>query len=95
MEEAVPSDALARERGEMAKKIADIEAELAAVKEESSKKDNMISSLKKKAELVTRNSDELNEARALFGAEKKALEDALHVNLSCLLGSQCWHRFTM
>lgn len=64
MEEAVRSDALARERGEMAKKIADIEAELAAVKEASSKKDNMISSLKKKAKLVTRYSDELNEAHA-------------------------------
>lgn len=77
-EESVRSDAFARERGEMANKMARMEAELAAVKEASYRKDNMISSLKKKGELVTRYSDELKEARAQFAAEKRALEDALH-----------------
>jgi len=78
MEEAVRSDALTRERGEMAKKMTDMEAELVAAKKVNLEKDNMIAFLGKKAELVTRYSDELKEVRAQFVAKKKALEDALH-----------------
>ena len=78
MEDVVCSDALTRERDEMAKKMAEMEAELVAAKVANFEKDNMIAILKKKSDLASRYSDELRKARAQFAAEKKALEDALH-----------------
>jgi len=74
MEDVVRSNALTRERGEMA----EMEAKVVVTKAENSEKDNMIAILKKKSDLASRYSDELREARAQFAAEKKALEDALY-----------------
>jgi hypothetical protein len=78
MEEAVRSDTLAHERDETAKKMAELEAEVAALREGSSDKDKMIAFLDEKAESASRYHRELNEVRARFAAEKKVLEDALH-----------------
>jgi len=77
MEEVVRSDALTRERGEMAKRMADLEAELAAVKKADLEKDKMIAFLEKKADSASRCYNELREVRAKFVAEKRVLEDAL------------------
>jgi len=73
IEEVVRSDALTRERIEMAKNMAEMEAELVAAKAVNSEKDNMIAFLEKKSDLASRYSDELREARAQLAAEKKAL----------------------
>jgi hypothetical protein len=76
-EEAVRSDAIACERGEMAKKMTDMEAEPAALKKGASEKDEMIAFLKGKAESGFCCQHELEEVRAKFVVEKKVLENAL------------------
>jgi len=78
MEEMVCSDALPRERGEMAKRMTELEAELAALKKGDSEKDKMIAFLEEKADSASRYYNELKEVRTKFAAEKKVLEDALH-----------------
>lgn len=77
MEEAVRSDALARERDETAKKMVELEVEVTALREGASDKDKMIPFLEEKAESASRYHRELNEVRARFAAEKKVLEDTL------------------
>jgi len=77
MEEMVCSDALPRERGEMAKRMTELEAELAALKKGDSEKDKMIAFLEEKADSASRYYNELKEVRTKFAAEKKVLEDAL------------------
>ena len=64
VEEVVRSDAHTCERSEMAKKMAEMEAKLVAVKAANSEKNNMIAFLEKKSDLASRYSDELREARA-------------------------------
>lgn len=76
-EEAVRSKALARERGETAKKMAKLEAKVIVLKEGTSDKDMMIAFLKEKAESTSRYHNELSEVRAMFTTEKKVLDDAL------------------
>jgi len=78
MEEVVRSDALARERGEMAKRMAEMEVKLAPVKKADLEKDNMIAFLEEKTYLSSRYHNELKEVRARFAAEKRVLEDVLH-----------------
>jgi len=77
MEEVVRFDALTHEHGEMAKRIVELEAELAAVKKAGLEKDKMIAFLEEKANLSSRYYNELKEVRANFVAKKKVLEDAL------------------
>jgi hypothetical protein len=77
MEEAVRADALARERKATVKKVADLEAEVAALKAGATEKDQMIAFLEEKAEMGSRSGRELHEGRDKFAAEKRALEDAL------------------
>ena len=76
-EEAVHSDALTREKEELAKRMAKLEAELAAVKKVASEKDKLFAFLEEKADLAARYYHELKEVRAKFVVEKKVLEDAL------------------
>jgi cell division protein FtsB len=77
MEEAVRADALAREQEATTKKVADLEAEVVALKASVSEKDQLIAFLEEEAEMGSRCRRELTEARAKFAAEKRALEDAL------------------
>lgn len=77
MEEVVRSNALTCERGEMSKRMAELEAELAATKKADSEKDEMISFLEKKADSASRYYNVLKEVCAKFVVEKKTLEDAL------------------
>ena len=76
-EEVVRSDALAREKEMLSKRIADMEAELVASRKVSAEKDKMLAFLEKKADSATRYYQELKEVHALFAAEKEALENAL------------------
>jgi len=76
-EEVVRSYALAREKEVMAKRIAELEAELTASKRAALEKDKLFVFLEEKANSTTRYYHELKEVRAKFVAEKKALEDAL------------------
>lgn len=80
-EEVVHSDALTREREDMAKRMVELEAELAAAKKFALEKDKMFSFLEEKADSATRYYHELKEVRAKFDVEKKALEDALRDSL--------------
>jgi len=75
--EVVRSDALTREREDMAKRMVELEAELAVAKKSALEKDKMFSFLEEKADFVTRYYHELKEVRAKFVVEKKALENAL------------------
>jgi hypothetical protein len=77
MEEAVRADALAREREVTTKRIADLEAEVAALKASASENGKIIAFLEEKAEVGSRCRRELTEVRTKFAAEKRALEDAL------------------
>jgi len=76
-EEAVRSDALTQQKEEMAKRMAELEAELAAAKKVASEKDKLFASLEEKEDLAARYYHELKEVRAKFVVEKKVLEDAL------------------
>ena len=76
-EEVVRSDALAREKDMMPKRIADLETELVASRKLSAEKDKMLAFLEKKADSIARYYQELKVARVKFAAEKKALENAL------------------
>jgi hypothetical protein len=57
--------------------MAELEAEVTALRAGASDKDKMIAFLEEKAESAPRSHRELNEVRARFAAEKKVLEDAL------------------
>jgi hypothetical protein len=76
-EETVRSDALTWEKEVMAKRMAELEAELAAAKKSALEKDKMFAFLEDKADSANRYYHELKEVRAKFDVEKKALEDAL------------------
>jgi hypothetical protein len=76
MEEVVRADAVSCEREATAKKVADLEAEVVALKAGASEKDQKIAFLEVKAEMGSRYRRKLTEARAKFAAEKRALEDA-------------------
>jgi hypothetical protein len=77
MEDAVRADALAREREATTKRIAELEAEVAALKANASENGKLIAFMEEKAEVGSRCCRELTEVRAKFAAEKRALEDAL------------------
>jgi chromosome segregation ATPase len=77
MEEAVRADALARERETTTKRIAELEAEVVAMKASASENDKLIAFLKEKVDMGSRCRRELTEVRAKYAAEKRALEDAL------------------
>jgi hypothetical protein len=77
MAEVVCFDPLAHERDEKAKKMAELEAEVTALRAGASDKDKMSVFLEEKAESASRYHRELNEVRARFAIGKKVLEDAL------------------
>ena len=77
IEVVVRSDALAREKEVISKRIAELEAELDASRKVASEKDKMLAFLEKKAYSAARYYQELKEARAKFAVEKQALENAL------------------
>jgi hypothetical protein len=61
----------------MTKRIAELEAEVTALKTSASENGKLIAFLEEKAEVGSRCHRELTEVRAKFAAEKRALEDAL------------------
>jgi hypothetical protein len=77
MEETVRADALVREREETSKRMAALETEVAALRASTVVKEKRIALLEEQAESALRYHRELNEVRARFAVEKKALEDAL------------------
>ena len=72
------SDALTQEKEEMAKRMAELEAELVAAKRAAPEKNKPFVFLEEKADLATRYHHELKEVHAKFAAEKIVFEDALH-----------------
>jgi hypothetical protein len=71
MEEAVRADTLACEREATTKRIAELEAEVTALKTSASENGKLIAFLEEKAEVGSRCRRELTEVRAKFAAEKK------------------------
>jgi hypothetical protein len=70
MKGAVCSGALARERDETTKKMAELEAKVTSLRAGASDKDKMIAFFEEKAESASRFHRDLNEVRARFAAEK-------------------------
>jgi len=85
-EEAVRSDALAREKEVLSKRIVELETVLVASRKAASEKDKMLAFLEKKADSANRYYQELKEVRAKFAMEKKTeTEDTVVLALPALV----------